>query len=756
MGKHPIIANGEMYAEPLSKALGGGPKQMPHDYLEAKQRIINALDDLIQNIAQSKDLFLDERIICIRLEPKFEAKSYIPNTLINEMSSGLSKIVGGRKYTISGNESASSAKLYFIRTTDSGIHQLKTTLQNGNRDSVGQWQQEIRSIHTIDLLGPDEKIMGFSDGWQSGTVEFVLHPLPSNTENEISAFFKHSGINIDNARIKTYSDGITFISAFCTHENVQRVKRYNPLRAIHPMGSISVTPIRNMAGSRCPVVHPSSARPNINIGVFDGGADASLPLLTGYVTAVDGSSEPALRELLEHGSGVCSAILHGNLAGKSGADILEPPCVTINCYRVLPIHDYRDYDLYEVINFIEAVVPNSQETKLYNLSIGPVGAIVDDSISRFTYALDKLAYEVPEGAENPLFVVAVGNDGELPPTFNRIQSPSDTVNGLGVGAYTYNVKGKKIPASYSCVGPGREGAKTKPDLLDFGGSLDHPFVVPSLDQTSLSATAGTSFAAPMVTGKIGKLMALSNRVSPHMGRTLLIHNAEIDNLIPKNNQGFGFCTENASDILECTDKNVTVMYSGIIFPTQFLSLPIFAPHINEMHGNVSISWTVSVVVAPYSNDPDAYTNNCLEDVFTPHSMIFNFTKRGATAQRINLLDETKIPLVKQLIGSGYKQSSVPVSHPAKRTWDEDDLRSVDLKWDTVIHKSVTTRSSSLFSPTLTLHALGRNGFDTEKIRYNVAITIKAPKYEGSLYDAILQTYQNLTPIEIRNISRLTV
>lgn len=62
----------------------------------------------------------------------------------------------------------------------------------------------------------------------------------------------------------------------------------------------------------------------------------------------------------------------------------------------------------------------------------------------------------------------------------------------------------------------------------------------------------------------------------------------------------------------------------------------------------------------------------------------------------------------------------------------------------------------LFNPTLTLHALGRNGFDTERIRYNVVITIKAPRYKGSLYDAILQTYQNLTPIEIRNINRLTV
>ncbi len=84
------------------------------------------------------------------------------------------------------------------------------------------------------------------------------------------------------------------------------------------------------------------------------------------------------------------------------------------------------------------------------------------------------------------------------------------------------------------------------------------------------------------------------------------------------------------------------------------------------------------------------------------------------------------------------------------------MRNVDLKWDTVIHKEIKMRSSSLFDPALTLHALGRNGFETEEIRYYVAITIDAPKYEGALYDSILQTYQNLTPIEVRNINRLIV
>lgn len=119
-----------------------------------------------------------------------------------------------------------------------------------------------------------------------------------------------------------------------------------------------------------------------------------------------------------------------------------------------------------------------------------------------------------------------------------------------------------------------------------------------------------------------------------------------------------------------------------------------------------------------------------------------------------MVDAHGIERAKDLINSGYKRSSVPVSHAAKKVWREEDLRAVDLKWDTVIHKSVRMRSQSLFNPTLTLHAMGRNGFENRGMKYYIAVSVDAPKYNGSLYDAVLQTYQNLTPIEIRNVSRL--
>ena len=84
------------------------------------------------------------------------------------------------------------------------------------------------------------------------------------------------------------------------------------------------------------------------------------------------------------------------------------------------------------------------------------------------------------------------------------------------------------------------------------------------------------------------------------------------------------------------------------------------------------------------------------------------------------------------------------------------MRNKDLKWDTIISKQLSMRGGSLSSPYLALHAIGRNDFKDDEIRYFAVISISAPKFEGSLYNAILQSYRNLAPIEIRNINRILV
>lgn len=757
--KHPIIARGELYVEPITKKSGGGPKKIPHEYSIAKQRMLNDIAVISREIEEKAEIFLDEKIVCIRMEPKFEAKSYVPSSMI--LSRDDMDIVGGRKYSLVNDEGEEqSAKLYFMRTNNKGIQIIQQTLEKGLKDNIDKWCDQIGSIHSLDLLTPDEKIMGLGDDWKEGIVEIVLHPLDVDRGNMISLFYEIIGISKERTAIKSYDDGLTFISAKCSRYEIEKIKKFNPLRALHPLGRVNIVPFRGNSSFEAPAIAPAKSKSKITIGVFDGGADDAIPLLKGYTKSFDKVVTPAHTMYIEHADAVCGVILHGNLANKSKHDILSVPEVSVDSFRVLPLKDTDDFEaalgLYEAIDAIEAVVKERTDIKLYNLSFGPEGAIFDDSISRFTYVMDRLTYDVADGAINPLFCIAVGNDGELVDPLNRIQAPSDMVNGLGIGAYSYDANGGKVRAPYSCIGSGREGAKIKPDFLEFGGSKERPFVLVGAQHNTLSLSAGTSFASPLVAGKIGKLMARCESIVPHLGRTLLIHNASTDNNAIEIEQGYGFCIDNVEEVLSCGNKKVTILYTGTLAPSHTVKLPVFAPDINEVKGTVNISWTIATIVDPCANDPDAYTNNCIEDVFIPHDLTFNFTKRGAKTFTLNLAKAENAVQAQALLSRGYKRSDLPVSKPAKKNWDEIDLRMSDLKWDTVIKKGKPMRGSSLLNPYLTLHAIGRNGYEARELKYFAAVTIEAKNYIGSLYDAILQNYQYLIPIEIRNINRVMV
>ena len=753
--KHPIIAHGELYVEPIVKKSRPIDKSIPHEYEDAKRRILSDISDITEKIKLQEEFFLDEKILCVRMEPKFEAKSYVPSS-ITQVSDNIS-LVGGRKYRFVDNQGEpQSAKLYFMKTTNGGIAALQSALEDGKRDTVKNWRHQIGSIRSIDLLSPDEKVMGFDAEWETGTVEIVLHPLSDETADMIDLFYRISKIPTVKSQVRQYTNGFTFISAACTHENIENIKHLNFLRAVHPLGRINIAPIREQPGIEAPDVEPSQQKSSITVGVFDGGSNSSIPLLSGYVNEHDCVQSASYPELVAHGTGVCGAVLHGNLAGKTKADRLPVPCVSVESFRVLPLQDGSDFELYEAIDAIENTVLTRPDIKLYNISFGPKGAIVDDSISRFTYVLDRLTYDVPDDDINPLFSVAAGNDGDLAYPCNRIQAPADMVNGLGVGAYSITPDNRKIRADYSCIGEGREGAKIKPDFLEFGGSLDRPFIIAGTTPNTLAACAGTSFSSPLAVNKIGQLMAKSESITPHIGRTLLIHNAQIDSHLTQEEQGYGFCSEDMDNVLNCEDKKVTILYSGTLAPSQTVRLPVFAPQINNARGNVTITWTIATIVDPFIGDPDAYTNNCIEDTFFPHEMVFMFSKKGVGNRRLNLLNEDHLSIARDLLNAGYQKADFPVSHPSKKYWDETDLRAIDMKWDTVIRRYVRMRGSSLLNPSITLHAIARNGFGNAKLRYFAAVSIEAPRYTGSLYDAILQSYKNLTPIEIRNVNRIMV
>lgn len=753
--KHPILANGQYYISPLEKRINYIPSDLPHEYLEAKERLCADIEKIQQSIENNDEVFVSNKVVCIRLEPKFEAKSYVPSSLVADSDM---KLIGGRKYTID-EETQTKGKMYFIRTTTEELQNLKNKFISGEKDHVQKWKNQVCTIKSIDLLQQEEKTLGFPDEWENGIVEVVIHPLGGNKEQAINGFFETTKLNKDTAAIRSYEDGLTFVCVRMDIKSIKLAQKYNPLRSLKPIDDSWEEQLRSGAMvAPAPQLPETIFKSDIKIGVFDGGIKSGTRLLDPYVTNHDMVDEAAIEHAQDHASGVCGAILYGtSLRGKTDVDKVENPVVSIESFRVFPTKKTGDAEsdlqMYTTIDIIEQVVSERRDIKLFNLSLGPKGAIIDDEINRFTYVCDKLTYEVDEGEINPLFCVAAGNDGNLETPMNRVQSPSDMVNGLAVGAYTMSMLGDKYRANYSCIGPGREGAKIKPDILEFGGSADMPFIT-SKTGNELVGTLGTSLASPVVAGKIGRLMAASDHIVPHLGRALLIHNADSEGLEGNNENGFGFCISNVEDVLNCTDNKVTILYEGEITSSATVRLPIFMPKVNEIRGNANIRWTICTVVNPNLNDPDAYTNNCIEDTFYPNEMKFTYRKKGYGAKQVNLLDPEDIALVKQLISEGYEKSDLPVSKSAKRNFAEADLRNKDFKWDTIIRKERTMRCSSLLNPFISLHAIGRDEFEHEKIRYFVVITVDVPKFKGSLYDNIIQKYNNFTPIQIQNVNRV--
>lgn len=557
------------------------------------------------------------------------------------------------------------------------------------------------------------------------------------------------GVNEESLKIKTYDGGPTFVSALVKREVLNEVAGFNPLRTVHPLKLEFFPQFRGEEGSEQAILPPiGKSISQIKVGVFDGGIKSDHPFLKKFSKENPSIGSVAVADGIKHGTAVAGVVLYGDLNQYEKGAQLEDPVVFVESFRVLPLNNPRDLDLYEAIDFIENVVPRRHDIDVYNLSFGPVGPILDDEISRFTYSLDTLAWNYQK-----LFIVAVGNDGQRPEPFNRIQAPADLVNGLGVGAYTYHYQNGNIErASYSCVGQGREGCKVKPDLCAFGGDSKYPMhLLNATNQKSIWLNAGTSFAAPIVSSKAAEILGRCNQFTPIVARALLIHAAENPNRVD-NELGYGIINQKVEDILNCNTNKVTIIYSNSMNPTGLAKLPIPLPLNASIETDVHLSWTIATSSKANALHVEDYTESAIVDTFYPHDKKYNFTKTGEKSYKHHIIDD--VSTISELISAGYSRSSLPVSGSAHQ-YQTELARRGEMKWDTVVKKWRNSRFSTLENPFLVLHGMGRNG-STDRIDYAVIVTISVPRYESNLYEAILNEYRVLEPIGIRNRNEIMI
>jgi|GEM_PF-471903 len=766
-----ILANGEKYVKPVEKAHSGRTPEYPRSYDEArdlmKREITTALDQF--SALPSRKRIKNEAVFCLRLHPDMTAKSYDPQCIFAEVPE--LENVGSRNYRIAADKIAKTARvkrqlekeisemtgrLVFVRSSEAGFRRLLTVLDKSERSVKEAFRKEIQTFEKFNLLSQEEQLSAFIqsyEGWQEGRVEIVLHPSKQSELNQthfLKDLFRESGITSGKMRMASYPNGPLFVSCHLNRQALDAIAGANPLRTAQPLVFGGFESIRSASGFPTPPPPVDDTRSTIKVGMFDGGVDIKHPLFKGRVEEDIGLSAktPVALDGIAHGTAVAGALLYGPLNGHDAKSPLPLPPVQVVSIRVLPTSNPADIDLYESIDLIETAVPARKDLKVYNISFGPRGPILDDSISRFTYSLDLLAVN-----HKVTFCVAVGNDGDAGPGLSRIQSPSDLANGLGVGAYSVR-KGFSVHAPYSCQGPGRECAKIKPDVVAFGGCDEKPIHLVAVTPGVKALSAGTSFSSPIVASLCSQASESFDRSTALLGRALVVHTAEHPNNSPDNFLGHGIVPDSIDKILRCNEKEVTIVFQGAIPAMKMVKLPVMLPAGLVTEGKVRIKWTVAVLPPVAPNHPFDYTAMCIEDTFYPNSQVFTFTSPNLAdkARKLNIhSDSTEIA---GLIARGWKKSMLPVSESGNQYKTEREQRA-NYKWESIVRHEKSKLAVNLHEPMLVLHAIPRHN-TMGSLDYVAIMTVEALKFSGDLYTEVVRHYPVLQPVRLRTEAELRI
>jgi hypothetical protein len=765
-----ILANGEKLVGVIEKPGHGGPPELPRSFDEARDLVVKQLSTALTQSAalpQTKR-YPEDIVLCLRLHPDMLAKSYDPESVFAEVPE--LRNVGSRNWRVSTGKVAQTnrikkqrakglgqtvGRLLFVEGVDSGFRRLLHILDLSPRVLKKKFMEDIQKIEAFNLLTPEERLLGFASDWKSGRVELTLHPSQGGNDLQrdfLNVLFRDLEISTKGVRTAFYGDGSAFVSVSLNRTMLNKLGDCNPLRTAHPLLFSEPEDLRSVPLLDAPPAPEASTVSTIKLGIFDGGIDASSPFLKGHaqedvLLSIKTAPNP---RYISHGTAVAGAALYGPLENYDPSVPLPQPPISVVSIRTLPLSDPADWDLYEAIDIIEAAVPARPDIKVFNLSFGPKGEILDDAISRFTHALDRLAV-----AHKVTFCVAVGNDGSKPES--RIQSPSDAVHSLGVGAYTIR-GGKRVRAPYSCMGPGREGAKIKPDLLAFGGCTVSPIHLLSTTPGKKALSAGTSFASPIAASVCAQANGLYDRATSLLTRCLVTHSAIHPSSDPDYEFGHGCLVANVEEVLRAPLGSVTIAYQGQLAPKSYYKLVIPIPEKIELPGNVEITWTIAVLCPTERVHPGDYTVSCIEDWFYPNSRVFNFAyepqssaEKKAT-KRLDLVDDKEIIAG---LGRGWKRSEFPYTKSGNRYPTERDSRAVDYKWDTIVRRTTSMRGASLRQPFLVLHAIGRHNY-VDRFDYAAVVTISAPKFQGDLFTEVVTRYPVLQPIRVRTEAEIRV
>jgi|GEM_PF-2825697 len=77
--RKPILYKGELYAKPVTKKSGGGSKNLPATFQEAKKKIKNDIEQVFEEIDRLPEIarMPNEIVVCMRMHSDFRLKVII-------------------------------------------------------------------------------------------------------------------------------------------------------------------------------------------------------------------------------------------------------------------------------------------------------------------------------------------------------------------------------------------------------------------------------------------------------------------------------------------------------------------------------------------------------------------------------------------------------------------------------------------------------------------------------------------------------
>lgn len=714
------------------------PKEPPYSLDYAAARLAPRLISTFQSIEHVPTLARPrgEAVALVTIHPEYLAKTQFPGSLfagvgIRAIGSRARKITP-EKWTPNHkttNHDPETIELY-VAGELKNFGYWAESLSSGRDDIRGYEEltriEDIRSLYSLDREG---RIQIPEDDKDDLLLEASIHLPDDNVDATpvISAFRNYAaslGVTIFQDLSVSVS-GLVFVPLSVPKRSLSLLSQFSFLRTLRPVVKLRSLPAPKLTRSTgVPISLPQHPplNPSIRVAILDGGIpdDHGLPNVNSY--PAPGVLQPH-PNFLEHGLAVTGAFLWGSLHDGAGVTFSS-----VDHFRVLDTNDHLQTDLhaYRVLKRVRDVIETGSHD-IFNLSLGPDLSVDDDEVHPWTSTLDELA---SDGTR--MIIAAAGNNGEMPMNLSRIQVPGDGVNCLCVGATDIAEDGW-VRAPYSAKGPGRRPGVTKPDVMAFGGSLEMLFRVVRRRGAghSVEGDMGTSFAAPLVTRAAAALRSvLSANLHALTLKCLLIHSAEQAGN-ESQEVGWGRIAPETNLPL-CPDNTARVIYQGDLPPKQLLRARIPIPP--GLSGRLTISATICYATDVRASDPVNYTNSGVEISYRPNS------RKRSVNKKTN------------------KPSTYAKTAPFFKSEDyagEEERRTRNRKWETVLHASKQVDASKLFEPVFDLHFIPRLGARdharAERIRYSMVISVHSSKH-ADIYDQVLSEFpelQALTPIQIQ-------